>query len=76
MDMAQNNMQYIFTQNPGVLAPEQRDQFPPSPVPGLIGMHHSNPEHRAITAYNLNLGFTQDPAQKAWYTEWQNCAND
>ena len=77
MDMAQNiNMQYVLAQSAGVLAPGQRDQFRPSPLQPLIRMHGPNPGSRAISAHKLNLGFTQDPAQKALYPEWRNCAKD
>jgi hypothetical protein len=63
--MAQNNnMQYVFTQNPGVLAPGQTDQFPPSSLQGAIAMHRANPGGRAISAHKLNLGFTEEPNQR------------
>jgi len=77
MDMAQNiNMQYIFMQNAGVLAPGQRDQLPPSLLQGAISMHRTNPGGRAISDHKLNMGFTQVQAQKKMYTEWRNCAKD
>jgi hypothetical protein len=75
--MAQNNnMQYVFTQNPGVLAPGQTDQFPPSSLQGAIAMHRANPGGRAISAHKLNLGFTDEPNQRLLYTVWRNCAKD
>ena len=63
-------------QNSGVLALGQTDQFPPSPLQGLIGMHRPNPRSRALSAHKLNLGFTQDPTQKTWYSESRNCVKD
>jgi len=75
--MAQNiNIQYVFMQNAGVLAPGQTDQLPPSSLQGAISMHCTNPGGRAITDHKLNMGFTQVQAQKKMYTEWRNCATD
>jgi len=75
--MAQNiNMQYVFMQNAGVLAPGQTDQLPPSSLQGAISMHRTNPGGRAISDHKLNMGFTQVQAQKKMYTEWRNCAKD
>ena len=75
--MAQkNNIHYVFSQNPGVLVPGQTDQFPPSPLQGLMDMHHLNPGSRAISVHKLNLSFTQDPAQQAWYTRCRNYVKD
>jgi hypothetical protein len=75
--MAQNNnMQYVFTQYPGLLAPGQTDQFLPSSLQGAIAMHRTNPGGRAISAHKLNLGFTEEPNQMVLYTVWRNCAKD
>jgi hypothetical protein len=75
--MAQNNnMQYVFTQYPGLLAPGQTAQFPPSSLQGAITMHRTNPGGRAISAHKVNLGFTEEPNQKVLYTVWRNCAKD
>jgi len=75
--MAQNiNMQYVFMQNPGGLAPGQTDQLPPSSLQGAISVHRTNPGGRAISDHKLNMGFTQVQAQKKMYTEWRNCAKD
>jgi len=77
MDMAQNiNMQYVFMQNAGVLAPGQTDQLRPSSLQGEISMDRTNPGGRAISDHKLNMGFTQVQAQKKMYTEWRNCAKD
>jgi len=76
-DMAQNiNLQYVFMQNPGVLAPGQTDQLPPSSLQGGIGMRRTNPGGRLVSAHKLNMGFTQVQAQKRLYTEWRDCAKD
>jgi len=41
--MAQNiNMQYVFMQNAGVLAPGETDQLPASSLQGAIRMHRTN----------------------------------
>jgi len=75
--MAQNiNMQYVFMQNAGVLAPRQTDQLPPSLLQGVITIHRTNPGGRAISDHKLNMGFTQVQAQKKIYTEWRNRAKD
>jgi len=58
--MAQNiNMQYVFMQNAGVLAPGQIDQLPPSSREGAISRHRTNRGSRAISDHKLNMGFTQ-----------------
>jgi len=76
-DMAQNiNMQCVFMQNAGVLAPGQTDQLPPSSLQLAISMHRTNLGGRAISDHKLNKGFTQVQAQKKMYTEWGNCAKD
>ena len=62
-------MQYVFAQNPGVLALGQMDQFLPSPLQGLIGMDHPNPGSRAISAHKLNLGFTEDANEKVFISK-------
>jgi len=63
--MAQNiNMQYVFMQNAGVLAPVQTDQLRPSSLQGAIIMHRSNTGGRASSNHKLNMGFTQVQAQK------------
>ena len=77
--MAQNiNMQYVFVQNPTVLAPGQTDQFPPSPLQELMGIHRPNQGSTAISAHKLNLGFTEEPNKKVLYTVpvWRNCVKD
>ena len=75
--MAQNiNMQYVFMQNAGVLAPGLTDQLPPSSLQGAISMHRTNPGGRAISDHKLNMGFTKVQAQKTMYTEWRNCVKD
>ena len=56
-DMAQNvNMQYVFMQNAGVLAPGQTDQLLSSSLQGAISMHRTNPGGRAISDHMLNIG--------------------
>jgi len=76
-DMAQNiNIQYVFMQNPGVLAPGQTYQLPPSSRQGAISMHRTNPGGQAISDHKLNMGFIQVQCQKKMYTEWWNCAKD
>ena len=73
--MAHNiNMQFVFMQNAGVLVTGQTDQVPPSSLPGVISMHHTNPVSRAVSTQKLNMGFTQVQAQKKMYTAWRNCA--
>jgi len=75
--MAQNmNIQYVFMQNAGVLAPGQTDQLPPSSLQGAISMHRINPDRGGISDHKLNMGFTQVEAQKKMYTQWRNCAKD
>jgi len=75
--MAQNiNIQYVFMQNAGVLAPGQTDQLLPGSLQGGISMHRTNPGGRAISDHKLNMGFTQVQVQKKMYTEWLNCAKD
>jgi len=75
--MAQNiNMQYVFMQNAGVLAPGKTDQLPPSWLQGAISMHRTNPGGGVISDHKLNIGFTQVQGQKKMYTEWRNCAKD
>jgi len=75
--MAQNiNMQYVFMQNAGVVAPGQTDELRPSSLQGAISMHRSNPVGRAISDHKLNIDFTQVQAQKKIYTAWRNCAKD
>jgi len=75
--MAQNiNMQYVFMQNAGVLAPGQTDQLPLSSLQGAMSMHCTNPGGQAISDHKLNLGFTQVQAQKKMYHEWWNCGKD
>jgi len=77
MDIAQNiNMQYVFMQNAGVLAPGQRDQLRPRSLQGEISMHRTNPGGRPISDIKLNMGFTQVQAQKKMYTERRNYAKD
>jgi len=75
--MAQNmNMQYVFMQNAGVLAPGQTAQLPPSSRQGAISMHRTNPGGRAISDHKLHMNLTQVQAQKKMYTEWRNSAKD
>jgi len=75
--MAQNiDMQYVFMQNAGVLAPGQTDQLPLSSLQEAISMHRTNPGGRAISDHKLNMGFTQVQSHKKTYTEWRNCAKD
>jgi len=63
--MAQNiNMQYIFMQNTGVLAPGQTDQLPPRSLQGEISMQRTNPGGGAISDHQLTMGFTQVQGQK------------
>jgi len=58
--MAQNiNIQYVFMQNAGVLAPGQTDQLQPSSPQRGISFHRTNPGGRAISDHKLNIGFTQ-----------------
>ena len=75
--MAQNNnMQYVFAQNPRVLRPGQTDHFPPSPLQALIGMHRPNPGGRKITNHKLILGLTENANERVLYTVWRNCVKD
>jgi len=77
MDLAQNiNVQYIFMQNGGVLAPGQTDQLPPSLLQGAISMQRTNPGGQAITDHNLNMGCIQVQAEMKMYREGRNCAMD
>jgi len=39
-------------------------------------MHRTNPGGQGISDDRLNIGFTQVPAQKKMYTEWQKCGKD
>lgn len=77
MDMVHNiNRQYVFMQNAWVLAPGLRDQLPPSSLQGAISKYCTKPGGRAVSAYKLNLCFTQVQAEKKMYIEWWNCAKD
>ena len=69
-------MQYVFAQNLGVLVPRQTDQFPPSPLQKLIGMHRPNPAGRKITNNKLILGFTEDANERVLYMVWRNYVKD
>jgi len=76
-DIAHNiNMQCVFMQNAGVLAPGQTDQLPPSSHQAAMSMHRTNPGGRAISHHKLNMGFTQVQTQKKMYKEWWNWAKD